>query len=66
MKLRKAGWTRIYDTCFPEDDLWSADRLVIDLVRRPDFSRRMTTPEFHHLLGVTSRASGGGGSSAPT
>lgn len=51
MKLRKAGWTRVYDTCFPEDDLWAADRLVVDLVRRPDFSRRMTTPEFHHLLG---------------
>jgi len=51
IKLRKAGWTRIYDTGFPEDDLWETDNLVVDLVRRPDFARQMTTTEFHHLLG---------------
>lgn len=51
IRLRKAGWTRIYDTAFPEDDLWLTDNLVIDLVRRPDFARSMTTPEFHYLLG---------------
>jgi deoxyhypusine synthase len=51
IKLHKAGWTRIYDIGFPEDDLWETDNLVIDLVRRPDFSRSMTTTEFHHLLG---------------
>lgn len=51
IKLRKAGWTRVYDTAFPEDDLWTTDNLVIDLVRRPDFSRSMTTTQFHHLLG---------------
>jgi deoxyhypusine synthase len=51
IKLRKAGWTRVYDTAFPEDDLWTADKLVVDLVRRPDFSRSMTTTEFHYLLG---------------
>lgn len=51
IKLRKSGWTRIYDTAFHEDDLWTTDNLVVDLVRRPDFSRQMTTPEFHYLLG---------------
>lgn len=51
VKLRKAGWTRIYDTGFPEDDLWETDNLVVDLVRRSDFAKQMTTPEFHNLLG---------------
>ena len=51
VKLRKAGWTRVYDTAFPEDDLWETDNLVVDLVRRPDFSRSMTTTQFHNLLG---------------
>lgn len=51
IKLRKAGWTRVYDTAFPEDDLWTTDNLVMDLVRRPDFSRSMTTTQFHYLLG---------------
>lgn len=51
VKLKKAGWTRIYDTAFPEGDLWDADHLVTDLVRRPDFDRPMTTTEFHYLLG---------------
>jgi len=51
IKLRKAGWTRIYDTGFPEDDLWETDNLVVDLVRRPDFAHSMTTTQFHYLLG---------------
>ncbi len=51
LKLRKAGWTRIYDTAFPEGDLWTTDNLILDLVRRSDFARSMTTTEFHYLLG---------------
>lgn len=51
IKLAKAGWTRIYDTAFPDGDLWDADHLVTDLVRRPDFDRSMTTTQFHYLLG---------------
>jgi len=51
LKLRKAGWTRIYDTAFPEDDLWATDNLIIDLVRRSDFAHQMTTTQFHYLLG---------------
>lgn len=51
VKLRKAGWTRIYDTAFPDLDLWDADHLVTNLIRRPDFDHSMTTPQFHYLLG---------------
>jgi deoxyhypusine synthase len=51
IKLRKAGWTRIYDTAFPDTDLWTADRLVVDLMKRHDFNRSMTTTQFHYLLG---------------
>ncbi len=51
VKLRKAGWTRIYDTGFPEDDLWTTDNLIMDLARRPDFAHPMTTTQFHYLLG---------------
>jgi len=51
IRLRKAGWTRVYDTAFPDDDLWIVDHLVTDLVRRPDFNRSMTTTQFHYLLG---------------
>lgn len=50
-KLARNHWTRIYDTAFPDWDLWDADHLVTDLIRRPGFDRAMTTPEFHHLLG---------------
>jgi deoxyhypusine synthase len=49
-KLRQAGLTRIYDTVFPEDDLWGADRLVCDLIQQSDMSRAMTTPEFHYAI----------------
>jgi len=51
IKLHKAGWTRIYDTGFPDDDLWETDNLVMDLMRRPDFNHSMTTTQFHNLLG---------------
>ena len=51
IRLRKAGWTRVYDTAFPDDDLWIVDHLVTDLVRRPEFNRSMTTTQFHYLLG---------------
>lgn len=51
VKLARAGWTRIYDTSFPDTDLWTVDHLIGDLIRRPDFARYMTTPEFHYLLG---------------
>ncbi len=51
IKLRKAGWTRVYDTAFPEKDLLDTDKLVMKLAQSPEFSRVMTTTEFHYLLG---------------
>jgi len=51
IKLKKLGWTRIYDTVFPDNDLWTVDHLITELIRRQDFQRSMTTPEFHYLLG---------------
>ena len=51
IKLRKSGWTRVYDTVFPEDDLWTTDNLVMDLACRLAFCRSMTTTQFHYLLG---------------
>jgi len=49
--LRKACWTRIYDTAFPDKDLFTADKLVTKLVQHTDFNHSMTTTEFHNLLG---------------
>lgn len=49
--LREAGYTRIYDLVFPEDDLHRTDRFVQEVLRKEPFQRRMTTPEFHDLLG---------------
>ncbi len=49
--LRRAGLTRIYDLVFPEDDLYRTDRFVQKILTEKAFQRRMTTPEFHDLLG---------------
>jgi len=49
--LREKGYTRIYDIVFPEDDLYRTDKFVSGLLRQKPFQRRMTTPEFHDLLG---------------
>lgn len=51
IQLRKAGLTRIYDLVFPEDDLYRTDKFVQKLLAHQSFQRRMTTPEFHDLLG---------------
>lgn len=49
--LREQGYTRIYDLVFPEDDLYRTDKFVQELLAKKPFQRRMTTPEFHDLLG---------------
>jgi len=49
--LRKARIIRIYDLGFDEDVLLDTDRLFSAILQRPDFQRRMTTPELHFLLG---------------
>lgn len=51
VELRKNGFIRIYDTAFPEKDLLDTDQLVMKLAQSPEFSRIMTTTEFHYLLG---------------
>lgn len=51
IQLRRSGLTRIYDLVFPEDDLYRTDKLVQKLLTQKAFQRRMTTPEFHDLLG---------------
>lgn len=51
IRLRRSGLTRIYDLVFPEDDLYRTDKFVQKLLTQRAFQRRMTTPEFHDLLG---------------
>ncbi len=51
LKLRLARIIRIYDLGFWEETLLDTDRLFSALLRKPEFQRRMTTPELHSLLG---------------
>lgn len=49
--LRDEEIIRITDIGFPEDVLLDTDRYLAGLLRLPEFQRRMTGPEFRHLLG---------------
>jgi deoxyhypusine synthase len=49
--LRLSHIIRIYDLGFWEDVLLDTDRLFSAIVQKPEFQRKMTTPEFHYLLG---------------
>lgn len=51
LALRMARIIRIYDLGFWEEALLDTDRLFSAILRRPEFQRRMTTPELHFLLG---------------
>jgi deoxyhypusine synthase len=51
LQLRLARVIRIYDLGFWEEALLDTDRLFSALIQKPEFQRRMTTPEFHFLLG---------------
>jgi len=51
LALRLARIIRIYDLGFWEETLLDTDRLFSAIIRGPEFQRRMTTPEFHYLLG---------------
>jgi len=51
LALRLARIIRIYDLGFAEQALLDTDRLFSAIIRGPEFQRRMTTPEFHNLLG---------------
>lgn len=51
LQYRLARVIRIYDLGFWEEALLDTDRLFSAIIRGPDFQRKMTTPEFHWLLG---------------
>jgi hypothetical protein len=49
--MRLARIIRIYDLGFWEEALLDTDRLFSAIIQGKEFQRRMTTPEFHFLLG---------------
>jgi len=51
LQLRLARIIRIYDLGFWEEALLDTDRLFSAIIRGPEFQKKMTTPEFHWLLG---------------
>jgi deoxyhypusine synthase len=51
LALRLARVIRIYDLGFWEEALLDTDRLFSALMQGPEYQRKMTTPEFHALLG---------------
>jgi deoxyhypusine synthase len=51
LDLRVARIIRIYDLGFDEDVLLDTDRFFSAIMLLPEFQRKMTTPEFHFLLG---------------
>jgi deoxyhypusine synthase len=52
LQYRLARIIRIYDLGFWEETLLETDKLFSALLRRPEFQKRMTTPELHYLLGA--------------
>src|SRR6185503_260618 len=51
LQLRLARVIRIYDLGFWEEALLDTDKLFSALMQGPEYQRKMTTPEFHALLG---------------
>jgi deoxyhypusine synthase len=52
LQYRLARIIRIYDLGFWEETLLETDKLFSAILRGPEFQKRMTTPELHHLLGA--------------
>jgi deoxyhypusine synthase len=52
LQYRLARIIRIYDLGFWEETLLETDKLFSALLRGPEFQKKMTTPELHHLLGA--------------
>jgi deoxyhypusine synthase len=50
-QLRDESVIRVTDVGFDEQLLLDQDRFLRALLKRPEFQRRMTGPEFRHLLG---------------
>jgi len=51
LQFRLSRIIRIYDLGFWEEVLIDTDKLFSALLMRPEFQRKMTTPQFHALLG---------------
>ncbi len=51
LQYRLAKIIRIYDLGFWEETLLQTDKLFSAILRRPEFQKRMTTPELHYKLG---------------
>src|SRR4051812_16606530 len=51
LQLRLARVIRIYDLGFWEEALLDTDKLFSAIIQKPEFQKKMTTAEFHYLLG---------------
>jgi deoxyhypusine synthase len=51
VKLREEGRIRIYDIVFDYDVLLETDAFLREILKAEPFQKRMSTAEFHHLLG---------------
>ncbi|MGI0488723.1 homospermidine biosynthesis protein [Pantanalinema rosaneae CENA516] len=51
VKLRQEGRIRIYDIVFGYDVLLETDAFIREILKAEPFQHRMSTAEFHHLLG---------------
>lgn len=51
VKLRQEGRIRIYDIVFEYDVLLETDAFIREILKAEPFQKRMSTAEFHHLLG---------------
>jgi len=51
LAYRLARIIRIYDLGFWEETLLETDKLFSAILRKPEFQKKMTTPELHWLLG---------------
>jgi deoxyhypusine synthase len=51
VKLRKDGIIRVYDVLFPADVLYKTDEWVYRVMMAPEFQRRLSGAQLHHLIG---------------
>lgn len=51
VKLRQEGRIRIYDIVFGYDVLLETDAFIREILKAEPFQKRMSSAEFHHLLG---------------
>ncbi len=49
--LRKDGIIRVYDVLFPADVLYKTDEWVYRVMMAPEFQKRLSGSELHHLIG---------------